>query len=167
MNMGLLFLSLSLRLLRVIMEIMSIYLIGLLIIKCVNTWKLPRTEQAQVLSIDQLQKMIYYLFGLKFLPHITCLLFPNYSTSGPNQVKTFFLPKIVMPSSCELGTIINIHQLFDFNIMLSLISSTIFRTVCFLFLKPPLLLQYLLGWLACSRSCINVSNNNYNKVIIY
>lgn len=129
MNMGLLFLSLSLRLLRVIMEIMSIYLIGLLIIKCVNTWKLPRTEQAQVLSIDQLQKMIYYLSGLKFLPHITCLLFPNYLTSGPNQVKTFFLRKIVMPSSCELGTIINIHQLFDFNIMLSVISSTIFRIV--------------------------------------
>ena len=52
MNMGMLFLSLSLSLFRVIMEIMSIYLIGLLIIKCVNTWKVPRKEQAQVLSID-------------------------------------------------------------------------------------------------------------------
>ena len=104
------FIPISLR--RVIVSIMlcggaflAIYLIKKRSILSIN----KKQVLYIMIIIGLVYLMCYYLFGLKFLPHITCLLFPNYLTSGPNQVKTFFLRKIVMPSSCELGTIINIH----------------------------------------------------------
>lgn len=136
------------------MTITSIYLIGLLSIKCINTCEVPRTEQAQCLMEDYFFN--YYLLGSKFLPHIICLLFPTILHQILTKWKHFCYVRYRFFPPVNLEQLYVCANYLSFITMLPLIASTILTYVWFCFPQPTSL--YLQECLACS---ICSTNNFY------